>query len=85
MPYLPEPPPLEHRPDLNPLIEWLMREYLRIALVLNQSEAGFIEISYVAPGKPREGMIRFADGTSWNPGAGKGVYAYYSGAWNKLG
>lgn len=37
-----------------------------------------------APSKKREGMIVFADGTNWNPGTGKGVYAYYSGAWNKL-
>jgi hypothetical protein len=39
---------------------------------------------YVAPTRPREGMIVFADGTEWNPGAGKGVYVYASGAWSKL-
>jgi hypothetical protein len=39
----------------------------------------------VAPSKPVEGQIEFADGTSWNPGGGKGIYAYYSSAWNKLG
>lgn len=38
----------------------------------------------VAPSKPREGMIRFADGTSWNPGSGRGLYQYVSGAWVKL-
>lgn len=37
------------------------------------------------PNKTREWMIVAADGTNWNPGAGRGVYAYYSGAWNKLG
>lgn len=39
---------------------------------------------YAAP-KPREGLIAAADGTNWNPGAGKGLYIYYGGAWNKLG
>lgn len=39
---------------------------------------------YRAPTKPREGMIVFADGTSWNPGAGKGVYVYQGGAWVHL-
>lgn len=37
-----------------------------------------------APGSTAEGDIRFADGSGWNPGGGKGMYAYYSGAWNKL-
>lgn len=30
-------------------------------------------------------IIAYADGTDWNPGAGEGVYAFYSGVWNKLG
>lgn len=39
---------------------------------------------FVAPTKPREGMIVSADGTSWNPGAGAGAYEYKGGAWVKL-
>ena len=39
----------------------------------------------VAPPKPREGMIRFADGTNWNPGSGEGIYAFYGSSWKKLG
>ena len=38
-----------------------------------------------APAFPTEGDIRLADGTGWNPGSGKGVYAYYSAAWHLLG
>lgn len=38
----------------------------------------------VAPAKPREGDFAFADGTNWNPGAGRGLYQYVSGAWAKL-
>ena len=35
-------------------------------------------------GKPRDGDIRYADGTNWNPGSGIGIYAYIGGAWTKL-
>jgi len=36
-------------------------------------------------GKPRNGDIRYADGTNWNPGGtGEGIYAYTNGAWAKL-
>jgi len=34
-----------------------------------------------APGTPVDGMLAFADGTSWNPGSGKGLYVY-NGGWN---
>jgi hypothetical protein len=29
-------------------------------------------------------MVRYADGTNWNPGAGKGLYLYNGTAWTKL-
>lgn len=39
-----------------------------------------------APGRPVDGMLAYADGTNWNPGGtGQGIYAYYAGAWNRLG
>lgn len=33
---------------------------------------------------PANGMIAYADGTSWNPGSGAGFYGYEAGAWVKL-
>lgn len=37
------------------------------------------------PLRPRTGMIAYADGTVWNPGAGEGHYEYRSdGLWHKL-
>lgn len=39
----------------------------------------------VEPAKVFEGLIVFADGTEWDPGLGKGIYAYYDATWNKLG
>lgn len=40
---------------------------------------------YAAPAKPYDGLTVFADGTTWNPGAGAGIYTYYGAAWNRLG
>lgn len=40
--------------------------------------------THVAPAKPRDGYIYYADGTNWNPGSGEGIYAYYNASWNKL-
>ena len=56
-----------------------------MALAVGTLAAGRIELSYRAPDKPREGDIRLADGTEWDPGAGQGIYAWYSGSWHKLG
>ena len=39
---------------------------------------------YAAPDKIFEGMVVKADGTTWNPGSGAGVYARVGGAWVKL-
>ena len=35
----------------------------------------------VAPASPQEGDVYFADGTSWNPGSGKGLYFYNGSAY----
>lgn len=39
---------------------------------------------HTEPEKPREGMIALADGSDWDPGSGRGVYVYLSGAWDPL-
>ncbi len=40
-----------------------------------------IEKRHVAPSKPRDGMVVYADGTNWNPGSGEGFYQRVNGAW----
>lgn len=64
---------------------YVQREFMKLSASLELALAGHVEFLNVAPARPREGDIAGADGTNWNPGGGKGVYAYYSGAWNKLG
>lgn len=41
--------------------------------------------SHNPPAKLRDGMTVLADGVSFNPGSGAGVYTYYGAAWHKLG
>lgn len=72
--------------DLESLRRDLNAELDRIASVLQSMVTPFVQLSEtnVAPSKPREGMVAFADGTNWNPGSGRGVYVYSSSAWVKL-
>lgn len=42
-------------------------------------------IQHAEPAKPRPGDFAVADGTSWNPGSGAGLYRRTAtGAWEKL-
>ena len=59
------------------------RELQRIASAMSAIADGQLDLTTVAPTKPREGMTRF--GAAGVLGATKGVYTYYDGAWNKLG
>jgi hypothetical protein len=70
--------------DPETIQSYLEGELLAISRELAETTVVELRPIYVAPTKPREGMIVFADGTEWNPGAGKGVYTYLSGAWSKL-
>ena len=44
-----------------------------------------LDTLYAAPKKYREGTIVKADGATWNPGSGAGVYCRRGGAWTFLG
>jgi hypothetical protein len=79
--YSPDPMP----ESVDSLAKYIHNELMRVGAVLDTAIARNVEFLAVAPAKPREGVIAGADGTNWNPGAGKGVYAYYTGAWHLLG
>lgn len=64
---------------------FLRSELLKIGAAIQALAAGKLEPTHVAPDKPRDGMVRLADGADWNPGLGAGVYCYYNSTWNKLG
>lgn len=82
---------MPYSPAKMPVIDSLdtLRRYIEEelrAIELAQAETVTLDLRplYAEPLRPREGMIVFADGTVWDPGAGKGVYTYLSGAWSKL-
>lgn len=71
--------------DINSLPTFLDNTMLEIKAVLELLRDGHLDVSYEAPTKPSQGDIRYADGTSWDPGSGEGIYFYNSGgSWVKL-
>lgn len=56
-------------------------ELRKISQEMTETTALELRPVFAAPLRPREGMIIYADGTSWNPGSGEGPYVYKNGAW----
>lgn len=79
--YVPETPPS----DASQLSAYIERELLKVKMAIDLLALGHLDETYVAPTKPRNGDIRYADGTSWNPGGGRGVYVYKGSSWVLLG
>lgn len=71
--------------DAKLLSEYLRRQFELIAANFQMVSGIQLDELHVEPKKLRTGMVVLADGTDWDPGAGQGVYAYYAGAWHKLG
>lgn len=82
MPY--EPTVMPVITSAEDLARYVRDEFQRIAESQQETVALDLRPVNVAPLRPREGMIVFADGTSWDPGAGAGSYEYRGGAWIKL-
>jgi hypothetical protein len=78
------PSTLPDTTDVSELKDWLLNELLLIADAIPSDGALKIRVRNSAPDKPRNGMIVYADGTSWNPGSGVGFYGYENGSWVKL-
>ena len=80
--YAPAPVPA----DVKNLPLYLQEEFSKISAAVTALANGHLDISTVAPAKPRAGDIRYADGTIWNPGSGAGIYRYTAGgAWVFVG
>lgn len=78
--YYPEVPPIEN----DQLGTYLLDELIRISAQLELLASGQIDKTSKEPDKPREGMIRLANGDNWNPGLGAGLYIYMFGSWHKI-
>lgn len=71
--------------EMQALKRFLREELVRVQAAFESVADGNLEVTTVAPEKPRDGMVRRADGTNWNPGSGAGVYCYYASSWHFLG
>lgn len=76
-----QPPPFN---DIQGLTRWVMDEFNRLSVRGNQVESVVFQELHVEPMKPRVGTVVFADGTDWDPGAGRGFYGYDGSGWNQL-
>ena len=82
MSYTPNIPPQ----DIDRLLEYLDQEFVRISQVLNSVYSGEHQIHYSEPGRIFPGLVVYADGTSWNPGGGEGLYRRsLTNVWVKVG
>lgn len=64
---------------------WLADELRRIANAIGGGEFVQLDPIDAAPEKPRKGMMVWAVGSNWDPGAGQGLYVYNeSGTWDKV-
>ena len=81
--YAPGEPPN----DAAEMQRFLREELQKIAAAITALSLGHIDKTTVAPAKPRDGDIRYADGTSFKPNGvgGVGVWYYNGSAWALLG
>lgn len=81
--YQPGDPPA----DSAQFQRFMREELAKIKAITDALADGFDPVTYAAPSKPRDGMRRYADGTQWNPGSGRGLYRYDgpAAAWKFLG
>ena len=82
MSYTPAPAPV--RPEALPA--YVMSELAKVRGELELLQKGNLIEEYSEPDELWTGRVVFADGTSWNPGSGRGVYVYdESTGWRYLG
>lgn len=66
--------------------QWLVNELRKVQEAFNAAVDGHVyRTLYAEPKRLTEGLTVKADGTTWNPGSGAGLYQYRSGAWVLLG
>jgi hypothetical protein len=71
-------------PEMAPYAEWLQKELEEISKNFNLQDLVQLATLGAPPAKPRNGMIVYANGSTWNPGGGEGYYGFRAGAWRKL-
>lgn len=65
-------------------LQWFQESFDYYQNVARWTDPTNPQFGKLAPPKPLQGLLAYADGTNWNPGAGKGLYRYDSG-WVRIG
>ena len=81
LPYAPAPLPAGIDPAVG---AYLQQELAAIFAAAGDPRSLFIDATLQAPTKIQDGDIRWADGTGWNPGNGRGLYISIAGVWRRL-
>ena len=79
-----EPSPIPRVNNVGDLALYIYSELNRLGSILFNQSVLRLEESNVAPTKPRNGDIRYADGTNWDPGSGAGIYFFDGTNWTQL-
>lgn len=82
MPYVPTQCPAID--SVDELRRWIQDECFRIAQSMVTVDNVTYNVLFAAPAGPVAGMTVFADGTTWNPGSGRGLYEFRTSSWVKL-
>ena len=71
---------------LEQLTRYVQEEFRQIQLAFLNIDIQTMKLVelHKEPDKPETGIIAFADGVDWNPGAGRGLYQYKSNAWHEI-
>ena len=81
-----EPGPLPE--EVEDLGMYLVTELKRLGNTLFNQATFRLERVHAEPERPREGDVRYAAGTDWNPGSGEVIYFFKKGShgsWVLLG
>ncbi len=81
--YAPSPAPANSE-ELQRFLNEQLAEVSRQSATLTPVDLILQEVN-VAPARPQNGQVVYADGTNWNPGSGRGIYYFNGSTWNFLG
>ena len=81
--YRPQPAPI-NPVNLEAVTLWLEEELRRISATVEEAQILQLTPLYAEPEHIEEGFVVNADGTSWDPGSGPGLYLRRNNAWEPV-
>lgn len=72
-------------PEVRAVLDFVLANLTATHRTLLDQTALDLRERFVEPEKRRTGMVVYADGTTWDPGSGAGIYTWDGAAWVFLG